>query len=120
MDAHEKVGLHTPRLLHARAKRHEKVGIARQKGAHRIAVHAAGVNAVAQLEGDLQHDVFFASSGRSGGAWIFAAVAGVQGHDDEAVGAVGRGSAAARDHRWRRCRSLFERDGADQWRQCGR
>ncbi len=92
MDAHEQVGLHAPRLLHAHAQRHEEVGVAREEGAHRVAVDAAGVDAVAQPVRDLQHDVLLARAVGADGAGVFAAVAGIERDDDDAVGAAGRGA----------------------------
>ena len=92
MDRDEQVGLHAPRLLHALVQRHEEVGVSRQHGAHR----GIGVDAVAQQHRDGEHHVLFAQPGRADGAWIFAAMAGVERDDDEPVDSALR-------HLWRQC-----------------
>ncbi len=89
MDADEQVGLHPPGLLHAHLQRHKKIGVAREEGAHRVAVDGGGVDAVAQQVGHLEHHVFLARAARADGAGVFAAVAGVERDDDQAVGAGG-------------------------------
>ena len=76
-------------------QRHEEVGVAREEGAHRVAVDAAGVDAVAQPVRDLQHDVFLARAAGADGARVLAAMAGVERDDDDAVGAA-RGGGACR------------------------
>ena len=69
-------------------QRHEEVGVAREEGAHRVAVDAGGVDAVAQPVRDLQHHVFLARAARADGARVLAAVAGVERDDDDPVGAA--------------------------------
>ena len=86
MDADEQVGLHAPRFFHPRAQGHEVIAVAGQKRAHGVAAHGGGVDAVAQQVGHAQHHVFFARARRADGAGVFTAVAGVQRHDDDAVG----------------------------------
>ncbi len=108
VDRDEQVGLDAARLLDALVQRHEEVGVARQHRAH----VRVGVDPVAQQHGDRQHHVLLVQAGRAAGAGILAAVAGIDGDDDEAVdlrlrelrrqGSAG-GIAAGR---WRRRRTV--------------
>ena len=88
MDADEQIGLHAAGLVHPRGQRHEEVGVARHEGTHGAAADARIIDALAQQMADFQHHIFFAQAAGAGGAGVFTAVAGVQGHDDDAVGAA--------------------------------
>ena len=115
MDADKQVSLHALGFLHAGAQRHKVVAIARQVGTHRVAADAGGVDAGAQQVGNFQYHVFLARAVGADGAWVFAAVAGVQRNDDQAVGAPRWGS------RWRRWRRRCGRgsDNGGRWHSRG-
>ena len=81
VDRDEQVGLDPARLLDALVQRHEEVGVA---GQHRAHVRVR-VDPVAQQHRDRQHDVLLVQPARPARAGIFAAVAGVDGDDDEAI-----------------------------------
>ena len=85
VQAHKQVCLHAACLLHPHLQRYKKVGVARQVGAHGVAVDAGGVDALAHQVGQAQHHVFFARAARSDGAGVFATVSGVQRNDDQPV-----------------------------------
>ena len=86
VDADEQVGLDPSRLVDPHMQGHEEVGVACQIGAHGVAVDGGRIDAVAQPVRQTQHHVFFARTTGADGAGIFAAVAGVQRNDDQAVG----------------------------------
>ena len=90
MQADKQVGLHALGFLHAHMEWHKKVGIAREKGAHGIAIDRRAVDAVAQLVRQAQHHIFLAGAPGANGTRVFATVAGVQRHDDQAVGGSGQ------------------------------
>ena len=77
MQAHKEVGLHPPGFLHAHMQGDKKIAIARQVGAHRVAIDAGSVDTVAQQKSQLQHHVFFLRAAGPEGTRIFAAMAGV-------------------------------------------
>ena len=101
MNADEQVGLHAAGFFHAGGKRHKEVGIARHHGAHGAAANAGVVDALAQQVGHFEHHIFFAQAAGAGSTGVFAAVAWVQHHDDDAVRAL-RGSDIGR-RTWRGC-----------------
>jgi len=111
VDADEQVGLHAACLLHAHAQGHEEVAVARHVGPHGAAVDRALVDAVAQQLGDLQDHVLLIGALGADGAGVLAAMAGVQRHDDDAVGLARRRGAGG--HGAARC---FGRGGS----RCGR
>ncbi|MDT4854903.1 hypothetical protein FQZ97_892300 [compost metagenome] len=86
MQADEQVGLHALGLLHAHLQGNEKVFVARHVGAHRVAVDARVVDAVAQFLCDLQHHLLLMRAAWADRARVFASVAGVERDDDEALG----------------------------------
>ena len=49
---------------------------------------AAGIDAVTQHLGNVQHHIFFTRAARADGPRVFTAVAWVQGHHDQSVGAI--------------------------------
>ena len=87
MQADEQVGLHPACLGHALLQGHKEIAVARQVGLHGIALDAAGIDALAQAQGQFQHHIFLARAGRADGARVFAAVARVERDHDQPVGA---------------------------------
>ena len=75
-------------LVYAGVQGHEVVGFAREKGPQGVAAGGAGVEAVAQIQGDGQDDVFLVRAGGASGAGVFAAVTGVQRHEQHAAQAA--------------------------------
>ena len=68
-------GLGRARLHVALLQRHETVAFADQHGAHA----GVGIDLPGQFPRDLERDLFFANAGRTVGAGILAAVAGIDG-----------------------------------------
>ena len=108
VDADKQVGLHASGLLHPHMQGHKEVGIARQKRPHGVAAHAAGVDAVTQHLGDLEHHVFLSGAAGANRAGVFTAVARVQRNDDQPVGWARRSlrpwwviGSVHGHHRWR-------------------
>ena len=86
MQADKQVGLHAKGFLHPHMQRHKEVPVAGEKGAHRVAVDGSRIDAFSQPQGQPQHHVFFAGAGRADRAGVFTPMAGIQRHDDEALG----------------------------------
>ena len=87
VQADEQVGLHPACLGHPLLQGHKKITVAREVSLQWIALDAARIDALAQTQGQFQHHILFARAGRPDGAWVFAAVARVEGDHDQPVGA---------------------------------
>ena len=62
------------------------VGIARQVSAHGAALDAGCIDAIAQFQGNLQDHVFFFGAVGANGTGVFAAMACIDGHNDQTIG----------------------------------
>ena len=86
MNADEQIGLYAAGFFYPCGQWHEEVSVTRHEGAHGAATNAGVVDALAQQVCDFQHHVFFAQAAGARGARVLATMAGVQCHDDDAVG----------------------------------
>ena len=93
VDAHKQIRLHLASFLNTNMQWHKIVGIAREVGPHRAALDGGGIDAIAQLHGNLQHHILFFGAIGANSTRVFAAMAGVNGNHNQAIC----------DGRWSRC-----------------
>ena len=106
MHTDKQIGLDFSGLLHTNMQGHKKIGIARQKSPHGTALDLCGVDAITQFECNLQHHIFLFGAIGTNSPWVFAAVSGVDGHHDQAIGDRGGGYIAMRALNMARCRRV--------------
>ena len=75
MQTHEQISLHLPCFLYPHMQRYKKITIAREVGAHGVAIQGGAVDALAHTVRQAQDHIFFSCTTRADSARVFAAVA---------------------------------------------